>query len=138
MAAVDVGRAAARTDGGRLLRLALKLDAAAAGALGALLAIGGAELDGPLGAPTTFLVPTGLFLVAYAMCLWFVATRPSVSRPAVWTVIGLNLLWVADSVVLVAAGWFALTALGTGFVLVQAAAVALVADLEFMGLRRTR
>jgi hypothetical protein len=54
----------------------------------------------------------------------------------VWGIIALNILWVIDSVVLVAAGWFALTVLGTVFVLVQALAVAIFADLEFVGLRR--
>ena len=57
---------------------------------------------------------------------------------AVWAIIAFNLAWVVGSVVLVAAGWFELTVLGTAFVLLQAAAVALFACLEFVGLRRTR
>ncbi len=52
-------------------------------------------------------------------------------------VIGLNLLYAADAAVVVVVSWFPLTALGTAFVLLQAAAVALFAALQFVGLRRT-
>jgi hypothetical protein len=53
-------------------------------------------------------------------------------------VVATNLVWVADSVALVATAWFPLTALGAAFVLAQAAAVFLFADLQFLGLRRAR
>ena len=46
-----------------------------------------------------------------------------------------NLLWVAASAVAVAAGWWSPTALGTGIVIAQAAAVALFAALQLTGLR---
>jgi hypothetical protein len=122
----------------RLLRFALKLDAAASGLSAALLLAGVPLLEGPLGAPRAFLWPVGLFLGAYASAVWIVATRPRVSRPAARTVVAINLLWVIESVALVAAGWLPLTALGTVSVLAQAAAVALAADLQIVGLRRAR
>jgi hypothetical protein len=125
-------------DGGRLLRLSLRLDAAASGALGVLLAAGGALLDELLGIPTAVLVAVGGFLVAYAAALWLVGSRPEVSRPAARLVAAGNLLWVAASVVAVAAGWWSPTALGTGLVIAQAAAVALFAELQLTGLRRVR
>jgi hypothetical protein len=123
-------------DRSRLLRLSLRLDAAASGALGVLLAAGGALLDELLGIPTAVLVAVGGFLVAYAAALWLIGSRPQVSRPAVRLVAVGNLLWVAASVVAVAAGWWSPTALGTGLVIAQAAAVALFAGLQFTGLRR--
>jgi hypothetical protein len=82
-------------------------------------------------------VPVGVFLAAYAAALWFVGSRPRVSRPAVWVVVVGNLLWVAASVVAIA-GWWSPTAVETAFVLAQAAAVALFAELQFTGLRRAR
>ena len=125
-------------DRSRLLRLALKLDAVASGALGALLLAAGPVLEGLLGTPRPVLVPVGLFLVTYAAAVWFVGSRPSISRSAAWTVVGLNLLWVVGSIAIVAAGWSALTTLGIAFLLAQAAVVAIFADLQFLGLRRAR
>jgi hypothetical protein len=77
-----------------------------------------------------------VFLVAYAAALWYIGSRPQVSRPAVWVVVVGNLGWVAASVVAAAAGWWSPTALGTVVLLAQAAAVALFAELQFTGLRR--
>ncbi|HET8681232.1 MAG TPA: hypothetical protein VFM54_05090 [Micromonosporaceae bacterium] len=126
----------ASADGGRLLRLALKLDALATGALGLLLAAAGPLLDSALGIPTSVLVGAGLFLAGYGGALAYVGTRPAVSYSAAWAAVAVNALWVVLSVLLIGAGWFGLTVLGVVFVLVQAAAVAIFVDLQFLGLRR--
>jgi len=118
-----------------LLRLSLKLDAFASGAVGLVLAAGAPVLDGELGAPAAALVAVGVLLVAWAAGLLYLVSRPRIKRPAVWTIIGVNVLWAVDSVLL-AADWSALTAAGTAFVLAQAAAVVVLADLQFVGLRR--
>ena len=118
-----------------LLRLALKLDAAATAAVGVLSLAAGPVLDGLLGTPLALLLPVRLFLLAYAASVWFVATRPRVNRTGAWAVIAVNLLYAVDCVVVVAAGWFPLTALGVAFVLFQAAAVALFAAAQFYALR---
>ncbi len=47
-----------------LLRMLLKLDAAASGALGVLSLVASPALDDLLGTPLALLVPVGLFLVA--------------------------------------------------------------------------
>jgi hypothetical protein len=122
----------------RLLRRSLLLDAAASGALGVLLAAGGAVLDGPLGIPAAVLVPVGGFLVLYAAALWLLGSRPRLSRPAVKVVVAGNLVWVAASIMAAAAGWWSPTTLGTVLVVAQAAAVALFAELQVTGLRRAR
>jgi hypothetical protein len=122
----------------RLLRRSLLLDAAASGALGVLLAAGGAVLDGPLGIPAAVLVPVGGFLVLYAAALWLLGSRPRLSRPAVKMVVAGNLVWVAASIVAAVAGWWSPTTFGTALVVAQAAAVALFAELELTGLRRAR
>ena len=121
-----------------LLRLALRLDAAASGALGLLALLAGPAVDELLGTRRALLWPVGLFLVAYATLLWIMAVPASVSRPSVRIVIAGNLLWVVASVAVVATGWLALTGLGVALVLAQAAAVALFANLQFLGLRRAR
>lgn len=131
-------RSPAGEDSNGLLRLALKLDAVASGALGALLLVTATVLDDLLGIPLALLVPVGLFLLAYAAFVWIVGTRRRINRTAAWTVVVLNLVWVADSVVVVLAGPFPLTGLGVTFILAQAAAVLLFADLQFLGLRRAR
>jgi hypothetical protein len=122
--------------GDRLLRRSLQLDAAASGALGVLLAAGGALRDDLLGIPAAVLVPVGGFLLAYAAGLWLLGSRPRLSRPAVRVVVAGNLLWVAASIVAAIAGWWSPTATGTAFLLVQAAAVVVFAELQLSGLRR--
>jgi hypothetical protein len=52
-------------------------------------------------------------------------------------VIGVNIIWIADSIAVLLMGWFAPTGLGIAFVLAQAAAVALVTELEVIGLKRS-
>ena len=131
-------RSPAGEDSNGLLRLALKLDAVASGALGAILLVTATVLDDLLGIPLGLLVPVGLFLLAYAAFVWVVGSRPRINRKAAWTVVALNFVWVADSVVVVLAGPFPLTGLGVTFILAQAAAVVLFADLQFLGLRRAQ
>ena len=119
-----------------LLRLVLKLDAVASGALGALSLAAGPALDDLLGTPLALLVTVGAFLVIWAAALWVLASRSRISTMAAWAVIGLNLLYAVDAIVVAAAGWFPLSALGTAFVLVQAAAVTLFAAVQLYALRR--
>jgi hypothetical protein len=98
----------AKEDRSGLLRLVLKLDAAACGALGVALLAGTPVLDDLLGIPAFLLAPVGVFLVA----------------------------WTVDSAVVLAAGWFPLTAMGVAFILAQAAAVVIIAAAQFYALRR--
>ena len=51
--------------------------------------------------------------------------------------IGINALWVAESVAILALGWVAPNALGVAFVLAQALIVAVFAGLQAVGLRGT-
>lgn len=132
---LDGAGRSADEDRGALLRLVLKIDAAATGAVGVLSLPASMLLDDSLGIPTALLLPVGLFLLAYAVVVWVVATRRRVSRTAVWVVILVNILWAVDSVVVVAAGWLPLTGLGTALVLGQGAAVALFAAAQLYAVR---
>jgi ABC-type proline/glycine betaine transport system permease subunit len=73
-------------------------------------------------------------LVPFAALLAVVATRARISRAAVWTIIAANAAWTIGSFGLLAVG-IAPTALGYAFVIAQALAVAILAELEYTGLR---
>lgn len=122
----------------RTLRLALRLDAAASGALGVLGVAAAPLLADLLGPPAPVLFGVGAFLVVFAASLLLLASRPVIDRALAWTVVLGNAAWVIGSVVATIAGWNALTGLGVAVVLAQAAAVAVFADLQWLGLRRMR
>ena len=119
------------------LRRALVLDALASGAT-ALLVIAIAELlEGLLGLPAALLRGAGMLLVPYVAFVVYAALRESIARPAVWTIIAANALWAVASVLLLVSGFVAPTALGYAFVIAQALVVALFAEIQYMGLRRS-
>ena len=119
-----------------LLRYALVGDAVASGATGLLLALGAGALAGLLGLPEALMRSAGLILLPYAAVVAFLGTRATISRRAVWAVIAVNGVWVADSLILLASGWVSPTALGYAFVLAQALVVLLFAEAQYFGLRR--
>jgi hypothetical protein len=121
----------------RFLRNALALDAAACAVTGLLLSLAASPLAGLFGLPELFLRGAGLVLLPCAAILAWFAGREVLPRLAVFAVIGVNLLWIADSVAILLMGWFAPTGSGIAFVLAQAAAVAVVTELEVIGLKRS-
>jgi hypothetical protein len=124
--------------GDALTRVALKLDAVVTGANGAAYLAAAGVLDGPLGLPQSFLRATGAFLIVFAACVWFTATRPAVNRNAVYAVVVLNALWIVDSIALIALGWYDPTTAGSIWVALQALVVAGFAALQLVALRRAR
>ena len=119
-----------------LLRFALKQDAIGSGANGVVYVVAAVIFGEMFGLPAGFLYPAGAFLVAYAAALLVLASRPVVSRAAVGVVMGVNVAWVAASAMVLVAGWFPLTGLGTALVIAQAVVVAGFTVLQFAGLRR--
>jgi hypothetical protein len=116
------------------LRRTLFLDAATCVATGLLLSLFAVPLAPLLGLPHALLQYAGLSLFPIAAVIaWIGATRTP-SKAGVWVVIAGNALWVAASVLLL----FVLSPspLGYAFVIAQAAAVALLAELEVLGLRK--
>ena len=135
MTTTTVGRVAA-LPGETLTRVALKLDAVVTGANGvAYLALAGV-LDEPLGLPSGFLVTVGAVLIVFALFVANTATRPRLNRNAVKAVIAVNVLWVVDSIVFAAAGWYDPTTGGTVWTVLQAGVVAAFAALQAYALRR--
>lgn len=138
MTAISLDRITAVRDGGRLLRFALRLDAAGSGTLGLLGLAATAPLADLLGATEGALRGTGAFLVGYALALVLIATRPVIPRAAAWAVVVGNTFWVLGSIGATVAGRDTFTTIGVAVVLAQAAAVAMFADLQWLGLRRAR
>jgi hypothetical protein len=122
----------------RLLRLALGGDAVASGAMGGLMLGAGAALAGPLGLPTALLQGAGALLLPYAALVGWMSRRAAL--PAWWVraVIGLNLAWTAESLLLPAVGFVAPTMLGAALLAGQALAVAGFAVAQAIGLRQSR
>jgi hypothetical protein len=73
-----------------------------------------------------------------AALIAYLARREHLSRIGVWAVIVCNAMWAADSILLLLSAWVEPTRLGHAFVIAQALAVAVFAQLEYFGLRRVR
>jgi hypothetical protein len=120
----------------RFLRGALVADAIASGAMGVLLSALPATLAQLLALPEPLLRYAGAFLVVYAAFVGWLAARERPHALLVWAVIIGNAIWVIDSLLLAASGWVHPSALGYAFVLAQAVAVGVFAELQFIGVRK--
>ena len=120
------------------LRTVIALDAAACGVMGAAFAFDAGWLAGPLGLSPALMQPVGLFLLPYAGLLAWMASRSSLPRRAVWALVAFNTLWAVESVALPILGWVQPTDLGLAVVVGQAVAALIVADLQFVSLRKAR
>lgn len=118
----------------RLLHLTLRADAASGIAMGLPLVAFAEPLATLLGLPAQLLLACGLALFPFAALMLLAARSARPPAALVWLVIGGNVAWVLGSVWL----WYTLplTALGQVFVIGQALAVLLLAELEFTGWRR--
>lgn len=122
----------------RFLPRVMALDAASC-ALTGLAQLGFTEgLARLTGLPAGLLSGTGVFLLAYAALAALIARRQPVPRTLIGAVVVGNLGWAVGCVALMAAGPFALTALGMAWLLAQALTVVLLAEAQWMGLRATR
>jgi hypothetical protein len=119
------------------LRRVLIVDAATSGAMGVLLVIAANLLAPLLGLSSALLDTAGLSLIPFAALIAWIATRRDLPRPGVWAVIACNAVWSADSILLLLGGFAAPTVPGYAFVVAQALFVAILAELEYLGLRRS-
>jgi hypothetical protein len=125
-----------RTQPSPQLQRVLLADAAVSAGFGLLLALDAGWLAPLLNLPAPLLSTAGLLLLPWGAAVAWAGTRRSLPRAAIWTIIGINALWVLDSLLLLVSGWVAPTAAGSAFIVVQALAVALFAELQYSGLRR--
>jgi hypothetical protein len=120
-----------------LLRKALMADAVVTGLAGLLMTLAAVPLATRYGLPVGLLRWAGLICLPFGAFDGWLATRTRLQRPAVFFVVACNALWALDSILLLLTGWVEPTTLGTVFVVAQAVATAVFAELEFVGLRRS-
>jgi hypothetical protein len=120
------------------LRRALLLDAVATGATGLLMLAAAGILQELLQVPGSLLREAGIILLPFAAVVLYLGTRERPSERAVATVIVINVLWVLASFGLLVSGAISPNILGYGFIVMQAVAVAVFAELQYVGLRRKR
>ena len=118
------------------LRRVLWADAASCLACGVLQLAVPDALPRWLGLPQPLLLSTGVFLVAYALVLAWVASRPQLRRALVALFAVGNVGWAIGCGAALAL--LQPTALGVGWIVLQGITVLVLADLQWMGLRGTR
>jgi hypothetical protein len=119
-----------------MLRIALRLDAAVTGANAvAYLALAG-PLGDLFGVPASALRAIGAFLAVFAVAVWMTARPAVISRTAAGTIAVANLAWAVGSVVALVLDAWSPETVGAVWIALQAAVVALLADLQLLGLRR--
>ena len=118
------------------LRRALAIDAIASAGTALLSIVAGAPLSRLLEVPETLLRGAGFALIPFGAFVLWTATREHAPRAAIGTIIGLNAAWVAASLWLVFGSAISPNAFGIAFIVVQAIAVALFAEFQYMGLKR--
>jgi hypothetical protein len=113
----------------------LLADALISGVTGiAMVALAG-PVEPWLNIPAPLMRAAGVALLPFAIMVFYFARH--VTRSRVWTVVALNIAWVAASVMILIEAVIEPTALGTAFVIFQAVIVALLAELQLLGLRRS-
>ena len=118
------------------LRRALLADALVSAVAGVVMSLGADALAPLLALPAGLLLGAGLVLFPWAAALLWMTRQPAVPAAAVWTVIVLNSAWVVESVWVALGGIVQPNVLGQVFIAVQALAVVVFAELEFIGMRR--
>ncbi|MFN9584515.1 MAG: hypothetical protein ACK561_04840 [Pseudomonadaceae bacterium] len=121
-----------------MLRNALLLDGLLSGVTGLLLVLAAGWLGAFLELPRLLLLVAGSALLPFAALLVWVSTRAEISRQALWAGIAVNALWVIDSLLVLVIGWVSPNLFGYAFVIAQALAVALLAELQWFGLKHSQ
>ncbi|MBF9231850.1 hypothetical protein [Microvirga alba] len=119
------------------LRQALLADATTSAACGLLMLLASSPLSGILGLPEALLRLSGAALLPYAALIAYLGLREQMLRPIVWAVVIGNVIWAADSALLLVSGWVEPTRAGYAFVIAQALVVLMYAELQVIGLRRS-
>lgn len=119
------------------LSRALLADAVFSGVAAVALTFGAGALAPLLNLPETLLRESGLFLIAYTALVGWLATRSSVMKALVLFVIVGNAAWTLGSIALLLSGAVSPNLLGQVFIVAQAIATGVFAELQYIGLRRS-
>jgi hypothetical protein len=122
----------------RFLPRVLSLDAVTCAATGLIQLVGADALATLLQLPQALLLETGLFLIAYAGALIWMASRAAVPRKGVGLIAFGNLAWAIACIALMAGPWISPSTFGMVWIGAQALASLVMADLQWLGLRGSR
>ena len=121
------------------LRRALRVDAIGCGLFAAAVAfvlLGPNSLMTQLDVPKGMLIAVGVVALYGVPRLWSISKHRKISRVNAWTVVGANAAWAVMSCVAVFVGWIQPSTLGVILIVTQGILTGVVAELEFIGLRR--
>ena len=119
------------------LRRALQADAIFSGAGAVMFSLGAGILAQLCNLPESLLLESGLFLIAYAAFVGWLGLRETSPRILVGIVVVGNAAWTLASIALLFSGAVTPNLLGEALVVSQAIVVGLLAELQFIGLRRS-
>jgi len=120
-----------------LLRRALIADCMFSGLSALALVVDAAALARLTELPETLLRETGLFLILYAALVGWLGSRTAIARAWIVLVIAGNVAWTVASLALLLSSAVHPNLFGEIAVVVQAAATAVLAELQYVGLRRS-
>ncbi len=119
------------------LRRALQADTVFSGTGAAIFSLGAGELAPLVNLPEALLRETGLFLIAYTALVGWMSMRQSLPKILVAVVIIGNAAWTLASIALLLSGAVSPNLLGEAMVVAQAIATGTLAELQYVGLRRS-
>jgi len=121
----------------QFLRRALLADAVFSGIAAVVLTLDASALAPLLDLPEALLRETGLFLIAYTALVGWLGTRQTMPKVLVAIVIAGNIAWTIGNIALLFSGAVTPNLLGEAFVVAQAIATGVFAELQYIGLRRS-
>ena len=124
-------------DASNFLRRALLADAIFSGVAALGFTLGAGAFATLFHLPEALLRETGLFLIAYTALVGWLASRASVARPLVLLVVVGNAAWTVGSIALLFSGAVSPNLLGQVFIVAQAIATGVFAELQYVGLRKS-
>ena len=122
----------------KLLKTVLVLDAATCLAFGVLLTLGADLLGEWLSLPSNLLLIAGVILFPCAVLMYVTGRQATPSPALVWLIIIGNVGWVIASIAVLLLPAISPNLFGTGFVILQATAVCVLAWMEYRVLGTAR
>jgi hypothetical protein len=119
------------------LRRALLADAVFSGVSAVVMTLDASALATFLNLPEALLREAGLFLIAYTALVGWLWSRASVPKLLVMIVIAGNAAWTLASIALLFSGAVTPNLLGEIVVVAQAIATGVLAELQYIGLRKS-
>ncbi|MGH6681294.1 MAG: hypothetical protein ACREDL_20725 [Bradyrhizobium sp.] len=119
------------------LRRVLLADTIFSGAGAVSFTLGAAILANLTELPETLSRKTGLVLILYTALVGWLAMRSAMPRAWIALVIAINGIWTIASIALLLSGAIHPNLFGEMIVLLQAVATGVLAELQYLGLRRS-